>query len=46
MAKNNPVANWVTKHKPRRDPKPHQAEILAGAGKSINALFTILIKGC
>jgi hypothetical protein len=46
MAKNSPVAIWVTKHNPRSDPNPHQLEMLAGAGKSIKALLIILIKGC
>lgn len=45
MAKNNPVAIWVTKHSPKRDPKFHQVEIFEGAGKSITALFIILIRG-
>ena len=46
MAKNNPVTIWVIKHKPKIEPKFHQAEILIGAGKSTSALLAILIKGC
>ena len=45
MAKNRPVTNWVIKHNPRREPKFHRVEIFDGVGKSINALFMILIKG-
>lgn len=31
---------------PKREPKFHHAEILDGAGRSINEWFTILISGC
>lgn len=37
---------WTIKHKPKREPKFHQAEIFTGAGRSTNALFTILKRGC
>jgi len=45
MAKNKPVAIWVTRHNPKMDPKFHQAEILIGAGRSTKALLAILIRG-
>lgn len=45
MAKNNPVTIWIPKHNPNKDPKFHQAEILAGVGKSTRELFIILING-
>ena len=46
MAKNKPVIIWVPKHKASKEPKFHQAEILAGQGKSIKAPFTIFNAGC
>jgi hypothetical protein len=46
MAKNRPVAIWIIKHKPNKDPKFHQAEIFEGAGRSTRALLAILNKGC
>lgn len=36
----------MIKHTPNKDPKFHQAEMFTGAGRSTNALFAILIKGC
>lgn len=44
MAKNRPVINWITRHKPKRDPKFHMVVILLGVGKSINAPLIIFIK--
>jgi len=46
MAKKRPVAICTIKHNPNKDPKPHHAEIFAGAGKSIKAPLIILIRGC
>lgn len=45
MARNKPVAICRIKHTPNRDPKFHQAEILDGAGRSINESLTILASG-
>lgn len=45
MAKNSPVAIWMIKHSPRRDPKFHRIEILAGVGRSTTAPFAILNNG-
>ena len=45
MAKNKPVAIWVTKQSPKRDPKFHQTEMFAGAGRSTKASFAILRRG-
>jgi flagellar biogenesis protein FliO len=45
MARNRPVAIWVIRQRPSRDPKFHQAEMFDGAGRSITALFMILIRG-
>lgn len=45
MARKIPVTIWIIKHSPNRDPKFHNVEILEGEGKSIKALFIILIKG-
>jgi flagellar biogenesis protein FliO len=39
------VAIWVIRQRPSRDPKFHQAEMFDGAGRSITALFMILIRG-
>ena len=46
MAKNKPVRICTPKHKPRRDPKFHIAEILAGVGSSIKDPDTIFSTGC
>jgi hypothetical protein len=45
MARNNPVAIWITKHNPNKDPKFHHAEIFEGAGRSTKALLAILKRG-
>ena len=45
MARKRPVAIWVIKHKPRREPKFHSVEILAGVGRSTKAPFAILNSG-
>lgn len=39
------MAIWVIKQRPKRDPKFHQAEMFEGAGRSITALFIILMRG-
>lgn len=36
---------WAIKQRPRREPKFHQTEILAGVGRSMTASFAILSKG-
>lgn len=46
MARKMPVAVWVTRHSPRRDPKFQKCDKLLGAGKSIIELFAILRIGC
>lgn len=45
MARNKPVAIWITRHKPKSEPKFHHAEIFEGAGRSTNALLAILNSG-
>lgn len=45
MARNNPVAIWIIRHIPRREPKFHHAEILDGVGKSMNDSLTIFMSG-
>jgi hypothetical protein len=45
MARNNPVKICNIKHRPSKEPKFHQLEILEGAGRSINALFIIFKSG-
>lgn len=45
MAKNSPVAIWVAKHRPRMEPKFHQAEMFRGAGRSMRELLMILARG-
>ena len=39
------MAIWIIKHRPRRDPKFHQTEMLEGAGRSTRASFAIFNKG-
>ena len=46
MARNKPVAIWVIKHRPKREPKFHKVEMLAGVGRSTKAPFAILNRGC
>lgn len=46
MARKSPVIIWIIRQRPRSEPKFHQDEILAGAGKSTNALLAILKRGC
>lgn len=45
MAKNSPVAIWAMRQIPRSDPKFHSEDRLTGAGRSINELLIIFIKG-
>lgn len=45
MAKNNPVAIWIMRHKPNKDPKFQKVEMLIGIGMSTMALFKILNSG-
>jgi len=45
MAKKIPVANWVIRQSPKRDPKFHRMEMLAGVGKSTKAPLAIFNKG-
>ena len=45
MARNSPVRICVIKQRPTIDPMFHQMDRLAGAGRSISLLFTILIRG-
>lgn len=46
MARNSPVTICATRHIPRSDPKFHQPLIVDGVGKSTNASFAILKRGC
>lgn len=46
MAKKRPVAIWIIRQSPRREPKFHQAEILEGAGRSARASLAIFKRGC
>jgi hypothetical protein len=46
MAKNSPVAIWITRQIPSRDPKFHHVLMFDGVGRSIKALLIILISGC
>jgi len=39
------VAIWITKHRPRREPKFHQIERLEGVGRSIRELLMIFKAG-
>lgn len=45
MARNRPVRIWDTRHRPRRDPKFHQIEMLEGVGRSSRALLAIFKRG-
>lgn len=45
MAKKRPVRIWIIRHKPRREPKFHQVEMLDGVGRSIRELLIILNRG-
>lgn len=45
MARNRPVAICAIRQIPRRDPKFHHDERLAGAGRSIKALLIIFRRG-
>ena len=45
MDRNNPVKIWIIKHNPKREPKFHMAEILAGVGNSITDPEIILVIG-
>ena len=46
MVRKRPVKIWVIKHRPNKDPKFQNKEILAGIGISTKALFIILKRGC
>lgn len=46
IARNNPVAIWIIKQIPNKEPKFHQVEIFDGVGRSIKAFLAILIRGC
>ena len=46
IARKIPVAVWVTKHNPNKDPKFQKWDKLLGAGKSIMELFAIFRMGC
>lgn len=45
MARNKPVAIWAIKQTPRREPKFHHAEMLAGVGRSMKEPLMILRRG-
>ena len=45
IARNRPVRICRIKQTPSREPKFHHDEMFDGAGRSINALFTIFISG-
>ena len=45
MAKNSPVAIWMIKHSPSREPKFQSTEMFAGVGRSTNAPLAILNSG-
>jgi len=45
MARKRPLRIWVPRHKPSKEPKFHQAEILEGAGRSTTAPEAIFSKG-
>ena len=45
MARKIPLIIWITRQRPRSEPKFHQNEMLEGAGRSISEKFTILIRG-
>lgn len=45
MARNRPVRICVIRQTPRRDPKFHQAEMLAGDGRSMRESLTIFRRG-
>lgn len=39
------MRSWAARQSPRREPKFHQTEMLAGAGRSTSASFAILSRG-
>ena len=43
MASIRPVKIWITRARPSREPKFHQAERLGGAGRSARALFNFFM---
>lgn len=45
MARNKPVRIWAIRQSPRREPKFHQTEILAGVGRSTTASFASFSRG-
>lgn len=45
MARKSPVRICSARQIPRRDPKFHHAEMFEGAGRSINELLIIFIRG-
>lgn len=46
MARNSPVAIWMIRHRPSRDPKFQKIEMLDGVGRSIITPLIILKSGC
>ena len=45
MARKRPVAIWIIRHSPSREPKFQRIEMLAGVGRSTTAPFAILNRG-
>lgn len=45
MARKRPVRIWVTRQRPRSEPKFHQEDRLTGAGRSIRLWFTGVMAG-
>lgn len=45
MARKSPVEIWISRQRPRREPKFHQAERLIGAGRSIILLLRGVMRG-
>ena len=46
MAKKIPVKTWIIKHRPSKDPKFHQTEILRGVGSETSEPLITLKIGC
>lgn len=45
MARKRPVRICIIRHRPSREPKFHQVEMLDGVGRSIRELLMILNRG-
>lgn len=45
MARKRPVAIWIIRQRPKRDPKFHQTEMFEGAGRSTRASLAIFKSG-